>query len=130
MKNRLAFWKGTEKDKEKENKEKKKRRRGHLSSVFGFDQKKIFFRIKEKRLSYPQLSEGNQYSFSVCLPGHYPIGTFCVESAVGAERKGTKPHAKVSRDSFSHPTPTPPSFTENRRQQLTSTENNDSYKYC
>lgn len=25
--------------------------------MFGFDQKKKFFRIREKRLSYPQLSE-------------------------------------------------------------------------
>ena len=54
MKNRLAFWKGTEKDKEKGNKEgKKKRRRGHLSSMFGFDQKKNFFQNKGKAPELP-----------------------------------------------------------------------------
>lgn len=52
MKNRLAFWKGTEKDKEIK-RGKKKRRRGHLSSMFGFDQKKIFFQNKGKAPELP-----------------------------------------------------------------------------
>ena len=139
MKNRLAFWKGTEKDKEKGNKEGKKKigEEGICLPCLDLTRKKIFFKIKEKHLSYPQPSERksidilSQYvSWVATLPGHYPTGTLCVESAVSAERKGAKPHAKASRHSFSRPSPTPPSFTENRKQQLTSTENNHSYKYC
>ena len=101
MTNRLAFWKGTEKD--KEIKRGGVRRRGHLSSMFGFDQKKYFFRIKEKHLSYPQLSEresvailSRYVSRVATLPGHCATGTLCVESAVSAEGKGAKPHAMAS----------------------------------
>lgn len=70
MTNRLAFWKGTEKDKEIKSGG-VVRRRGHLSSMFGFDQKKIFFQNKGKAPELPTaVREGiSCYSFSVCLTG-------------------------------------------------------------
>lgn len=103
MKNRLAFWKGTEKDKEIKRGKKKKGEEGICLPCLDLTRKKYFFRIKEKHLSYPQLSErksidilSRYVSWVATLPEHYPTGTLCVESAVSAEGKGAKPHARAS----------------------------------
>lgn len=69
----------------------------------------------------------------VTLSWHYAIGIFCMKSAVSTERKGTftstrkvKKKKKKIQPFHHHPT----HFYGRSKMNLTSTENNDGYKYC